>query len=54
MAIDPKVLIDLMKGFYTCWWCGATRDKDTIADHVDGCLRQKRLWEQQLAGHGTD
>jgi len=38
--IDLDTLLNLLRGWYTCYWCGSLEDKDHIADHVNKCLAE--------------
>jgi hypothetical protein len=38
--IDRNVYNNLMRGLFTCYWCGSVKDKYRIGEHVDGCLKE--------------
>lgn len=38
--IDADVLANLLRGQYTCYWCGDIADIEHISAHVDNCLKE--------------
>jgi hypothetical protein len=51
--IDADVFANLMRGIFTCYWCGGTADAEHIADHVDNCLKEIRVLNEMFTEKGS-